>query len=107
MAKSFNNPIKFVSSESHLNPGEMSLDLESYLISNPSASFFMRVESSRYERFSFKKGDVVLLDRAVPLSKTSIVVSVLDDQFTIQSYEELSRSGSQLWAVVKAVIRKL
>lgn len=96
-----------MSSESHSDFGEMSLDLEAYLVTHPSASFFMRVESSRYEALGIKNGDLVLVDRAASLSKTSLVVIASNDAFLIKPYTELSSKEFQLWGVVTAVIRKL
>jgi DNA polymerase V len=60
------------------------LDLFSYLVKHPQATFFMRVSGRSMEGFGIFDQDVVVIDRALQAKSGDIVVAELDGDFTIK-----------------------
>lgn len=110
MAHSFNNPIKFVAS-GFPSPGDdfakPSLDLNSYLIQHPSASFFMRVETNAYRSKEIYRGDILLIDRALYPKAGRLLLISSETEFKIMTYEEAKTRVRDFWGVVTCIIRKL
>lgn len=114
--------------EDHL---DLDLDLNTYLIQHPSATFCVRIEGDSMVGAGIQNGDVVLVDRAVDPSNGCVVLAVLDGEFTVKriqiqinelheeklflipenpklspiSVEE--ESNFQVWGVVTFVIHKV
>ena len=59
------------------------IDLNSYMIKHPSATVFMRIESSRYTRMGIYNGDLLVIDRAKKLNQNSLVVYESEGHFTL------------------------
>lgn len=102
------------------------IDLNAVLIKNPQATFLMRVSGSSMRDAGVDDGDVVLVDRALRPINGSIIVAVVDGEFTCKRLYK--RSGSiklqaanpafadivptegqtvELWGVVTNVIKSL
>lgn len=109
MTQSSNSPIKFVAS-GFPSPGDdfakHSLDLNSYLIDHPSASFFMRIEGNAYRDLEIYDGDILLVDRA-RRAKTKDLVIAISEELGVKTFDELLKAKQELWGVVTTVIRKL
>ena len=58
-------------------------DLNSLLIKHPAATVFMTVDTDRYSSICIFKGDLLIIDRAKPVSKNSLVVYESEGQFVI------------------------
>ncbi len=105
---------------------ETSLDLNDFLISHPSATYFVRVEGTSMIGSGIHPGDILIVDRAVEPYDSSIVVAALNGEFLVKrfrkdssgcrlmpenpSYEPIEmREGMQLevWGVVTYVIHKV
>ena len=67
--------------EDHL---DLDLDLNSYLIQHPSATFCVRVEGDSMVGAGIQSGDVILIDRSLTPQKGNIVLAVLDGEFTVK-----------------------
>lgn len=69
------------------------LDLNEILIRHPLATYFMRVKGSSMRDAGIDDGDEVLVDREMPAVHGSIVVAVVDGEFTLK---RLWRRGARV-----------
>ena len=119
-----NVPAGFPSpAEDHL---DLDLDLSSYLIQHPSATFCVRVEGDSMVGAGIQSGDVILIDRALTPNRGSIVLAILDGEFTVKKVDVIDdslylipetpalqpmkvgeESTFQIWGVVTFVIHKV
>jgi DNA polymerase V len=109
--------------EDHL---DLDLDLSSYLINHPSATFCVRVEGDSMIGAGIQSGDVILIDRALTPQKGNIVLAILDGEFTVKRVDIINdtlflipenpalkpievgeESTFQVWGVVTFVIHKV
>lgn len=51
-----------------------SIDLNRLLIKHPSATVFMKIETSRYSNIGIYNGDLLIVDRAKKISQNSLVI---------------------------------
>lgn len=63
---------------------EARLDLNELLVQHPVATFFVRVEGDSMLGAGIHPGDLLVVDRAVEASDGSVVVAVLDGEFTVK-----------------------
>ena len=99
-------------------------DLNAALIKNPQATFLMRIAGSSMRDAGIDDGDVVLVDRALRPRHGSIIIAVVDRDFTCKrlyrrgavlklqaanpSYPDFTPNDGQtmeLWGVVTKVIK--
>ena len=69
--------------EDHL---EQRLDLNSLVIKNPSATFFIRVAGESMKDIGITDGDILVVDRSIESWENRIVVAVIDSEFTIKRF---------------------
>ena len=69
------------------------LDVGSYLVKNPPATFFVRVQGDSMIGASIHPGDILVVDRSLPAVHNSIVIAVLNGEFTVK---RLYKKGSTL-----------
>lgn len=60
------------------------IDLNRHLITHKEATFFMRVAGDSMTGFGIHDGDLLVVDRAVKASDRSIVIAVLEGDFTVK-----------------------
>ena len=60
------------------------LDLNELLIKHPSATYFVRVEGDSMINAGISEGDILIVDRAVEPKNNSIVIAVLNNEFTVK-----------------------
>lgn len=60
------------------------LDLNEYLIKHPSATFFMRVQGDSMINAGIHSGDLLIVDRVMEAVNNSIIVAVIDGEFTVK-----------------------
>ena len=70
---------------------ENALDLNEHLIKHPAATFFVRVTGDSMTGASINSGDILIVDRSVTAVNRSIIVAVLNGEFTVK---RLVKSGS-------------
>lgn len=75
---------------------EKALDLNDLLIEHPAATFFVRVQGSSMKDVHILDGDVLIVDRAKEATSGSIVVAVLNGEFTVKRIE---KKGTAVWLV--------
>lgn len=63
---------------------EDSLSLDEHLIDNREATFFVRVAGNSMTGFGIHDGDLLIVDRSLSPADRSVVVAVIDGEFTIK-----------------------
>jgi DNA polymerase V len=63
---------------------ESRLDLNDYLVRNPSATFFVRVRGDSMLNAGIHTGDILIVDRSLQPKEGSIVIAVLDGELTVK-----------------------
>ena len=59
------------------------IDLNAVLITHPSATVFMQIESSHYRNMGIYDGDLLIIDRAKKITPNSLVVYESDGHFAL------------------------
>ncbi|MCK5834870.1 MAG: translesion error-prone DNA polymerase V autoproteolytic subunit [Lentisphaeria bacterium] len=104
---------------------EKELDLNQFLIRNPDASFFIRVSGDSMVNAGIFDGDTLVIDRSIPPKNGSIILAILEEEFTVKRFEQCSErtylvpenrnyqpievtgnESFQVWGVVTATIHK-
>ena len=75
--------------EDHL---EQRLDLNTLVIDNPSATFFVRVAGESMRGIGITDGDILVVDRSIENWENRIVVAVIDSEFTIKRFTKLNET---------------
>ena len=102
------------------------IDLNAALIKNPQATFLMRIAGASMRDAGVDDGDVVLVDRALRPIHGSVIIAVVDGEFTCKrlhkragliklqaanpTYPDIVPNDGQtieLWGVVTKVIKTL
>jgi DNA polymerase V len=78
---------------------EEPIDLASWLIDHPAASYVMRVAGHSMTGAGIADGDLVVVSRAMEARPGDIVVALVDGDRTMK---RLRRSGDRLWLVPEA-----
>ena len=105
---------------------EKRLDLNDLVLLHPTTSFYAQVKGNSMRGAGIRDGDIIVVDRAIEATDTSIVVVQLDGEFTIKRLHLLpdktllraehpdyplldvsSTSDFQVWGVVTCVIHPL
>ena len=63
---------------------ENSLDLNEHLVSNPAATFFVRVRGNSMRDAGIQGGDILVVDRSITPGDRQIVIAMLDSEFTVK-----------------------
>ena len=102
------------------------LDLNRYLIAQPTATFFMRFEGEPMIESGLHQGDLLIVDRSIDPIDGKIVVAAIDGDLTVRRLQLRGRaiqllsenpncqtiyvskdSEFQIWGVITYVIRAL
>ncbi|WP_419788373.1 LexA family protein [Pseudodesulfovibrio sp.] len=105
---------------------ETALDLNRYLVTNPAATFMVRVGGDSMIDAGILDGDVLIVDRSREAKTGRIVVAVVDGELTVKrlgrfngrifllpensAYRPIEIHEEQeltIWGVVSGVVRKL
>lgn len=63
---------------------EKKLDLNDLLITHPAATFFVRVKGESMKDANITTGDILVVDRSLNASNGSIVIAILNGEFTVK-----------------------
>ena len=104
---------------------DLDLNLHDYLVQNPAATFCVRANGDSMIDANIKSGDVMVVDRALDPTNNSIVLAVLDGEFTVKRIKKSSNElylmpanenyqpvkvtsdiDFQIWGVVTFIIHK-
>ncbi|HOY31470.1 MAG TPA: translesion error-prone DNA polymerase V autoproteolytic subunit [Bacteroidales bacterium] len=105
---------------------ERKLDLNEYLIKNPSATFFVKVSGQSMINAGIHDGDILVVDRSAEPANNRIVIGVVNGEFTVKrllkkntklflvpentDYKPIEINETMdvsIWGVVTYTIRKL
>jgi DNA polymerase V len=105
---------------------ETALDLNTYLIRNPAATFMVRVSGDSMTGAGISDGDILVVDRSEEPANGKIVVAVLDGELTVKRlvrkdgqillapenprYRPIAVAAEQdlhIWGVVSGVVRRI
>lgn len=73
---------------------EHPLDFNELLVVNPEATFAVRATGDSMTGIGIFPGDIVIIDRARRASDRSIILAVLDGEFTLKRYRDV---GGRRW----------
>ena len=104
---------------------DLDLNLQDHLIQNPSATFCVRAVGESMKDAGIQSGDIMLVDKSLTPKNRSIVLAVIDGEFTIKrvnvSKKELylipenenfspikitQEMDFQVWGIVTYIIHK-
>lgn len=60
------------------------LDLNEYLVRNPSATFLVRVNGNSMVNAGISDGDILIIDRSVEATDGKVVIGVINGEFTVK-----------------------
>lgn len=102
------------------------LDLNEYLVRNPSSTFFLRVTGDSMIEAGIHSGDILIVDRSLTPRSGSIVIAAIDGELVVKrlkitnnkiylipenrQYEPIeikSEMNFEVWGVVTSVIHSL
>ena len=67
--------------EDHL---DLDLNLNDYLVQNPSATFCVKAIGESMKDAGIKSGDIMIVDKSLEPKNRSIVLAVIDGEFTVK-----------------------
>lgn len=73
---------------------ELSLDLVEHLIAHPAATFFVRASGQSMREVGILDQDILIVDRSLQPAHNSIVVAVINGEFTVK---RLKFVGGKIW----------
>lgn len=76
------------------NEGKSLLDLNDLMIKNVESTFFLRVMGSSMENAGIFGGDIVVVDRSLPVRFGNIVIAYIENGFTIK---RLMKEGEKIF----------
>lgn len=62
------------------------LDLNSYLIKHPAATFFMRMKGDNMAKFGIFDNDLLIVDRSLDPKNNSIIITVLNGELRVNKF---------------------
>lgn len=66
------------------------IDLNAELIRNPSSTFFGRVNGDSMINAGIGDGDLIVIDKSIEPKDNSIVVCVIDGEFTVKRFQKIN-----------------
>ena len=63
---------------------DMDLNLNDYLVQNPSATFCVKVIGESMKDAGIQSGDIMIVDKSLEPKNRSIVLAVIDGEFTVK-----------------------
>ena len=75
---------------------DLPIDLNEFLIKHPAATFYVRVKGNSMEGAGIRNGDLLIVDRAEEPRNKSIVLGIIDGEFTVKRIKE---KGSDLYLI--------
>jgi len=104
---------------------ERGIDFNAYLVARPAATFAVRVRGDSMKGAGIHNGDILIVDRSLNATDGSVVVAVVDGEFTVKRLRvrgdraflcpenpdyrpiEVTDSESQIWGVATFAIHSL
>ena len=84
---------------------EPRIDLNSELITNPSATFYVRVIDNSFNEYAILKDDVLIIDKSIIPKNNQLAIVIIDGGFQIKRIDINSKEALQLWGVITYIIK--
>jgi len=65
---------------------ECSLDINDYLVPNPASTFFVKVNGESMNDYGINSGDLLVVDKSLPIFNGSIIIAAVNGEFTVKSF---------------------
>ena len=66
------------------------LDLNEHLISHPAATFYIYAKGSSMKNVGIYDGDLMIVDKAIEPKLKSIVIAIIDGEFTVKRISKIN-----------------
>ncbi len=77
---------------------ERGIDLNEQLVMNKPATFFFRMNSDAMNGSGIEAGDILIVDRSIPLSNHKIIIAVVDGDIVVRRWEQINKDSCTLHA---------
>lgn len=77
---------------------ERGIDLNEQLVMNKPATFFFRMNSDAMNGSGIAAGDILIVDRSIPLANKKIIVAVIDGDIVVRRLEQTANDCCMLHA---------
>jgi DNA polymerase V len=77
---------------------ERGIDLNEQLVMNKPATFFFRMNSDAMKGSGIEAGDILVVDRSIPLSNQKIIVATVDGDILVRRWEQINNDSGTLLA---------
>ena len=67
---------------------DISLDINEYLVKHPSSTFYVYVKGDSMINSGIYDGDLMIVDRSLEVQSNSIVVAVINGEFTVKKIKK-------------------
>ena len=67
---------------------DVSLDINEYLVKHPSSTFYIYVKGDSMINSGIFDGDLMIVDRSLEVKSNSIVVAVINGEFTVKKIKK-------------------
>lgn len=84
---------------------EPRIDLNAELITNPSATFYVRVIDNSFADFNILEKDVLIIDKSLTPKNNQLAVIIKEGTFQITRIDTSSKEEIQLWGVITYIIK--
>ena len=95
----------FSSPATHYN--EPRIDLNEILVTNPSATFFIRVADNHFQEFNIVENDVLIVDKSMTPKSNQLVLATMDDTFNVVHMDKNLDSELNIWGVITFIIKSV
>ena len=72
---------------------EPPLDLNSFLVKRPEATYFVKVEGDSMIGAGIREGDLLVVDRSLTPASGDIIIAAVDGEFTAKTYRMGLKTG--------------
>jgi DNA polymerase V len=92
----FLSPVKAGFPSPAMDYEEAKLDLNTHLISNPNATFFVNIDGDSMIDAKIQSGDIAIVDRSLEARNGDVILAVIDGDFTIKRLEIRDIKGQEI-----------
>jgi DNA polymerase V len=75
---------------------EIALNLNEYLIKNPSSTFFAQITGSSMINSGIYNNDIVIVDKSLQAKNDSVLVCSIDGEFTLKRFKKINEETAYL-----------
>ncbi|SCY41370.1 DNA polymerase V [Nonlabens sp. Hel1_33_55] len=95
----------FSSPATHYN--EPRIDLNSVLVNNSEATFYIRVVDESFAEFDIHKDDVLIVDKSLNPQANQLAIVIQEDSFQILRMKTMELSEMTVWGVITYIIKSV